>query len=97
MADIFYVKPIMKDESREHDVERRLVFIDLIKALRRIKCWECFRMENIQYHIKSNTKAGLTQMLSEILGKVTKLIQLTEGTDDTCVWHSGNIYQIGRS
>jgi hypothetical protein len=63
-------------KEREQDLERRLVFIDLVKALGRIKCWEYLRIENIQYRIKSDTKAGLIQILSEILGNVTKYFKL---------------------
>jgi hypothetical protein len=55
------------------------VFIDLVKALGRIKYWEYLRIENIQYYIKRDTQAGLTQILPEVLGKVTKNISNYRG------------------
>jgi hypothetical protein len=38
-------------------------------------------MEDIQYHIKSDTEAVLSQMFSEILLKITKMFQPTDGSD----------------
>jgi hypothetical protein len=87
----------MKSGSYEDERRARrgktLSFIDLVKALHRIKCWEYMRIEDIQYHIKSDTNVVRN------IGKSNKNISINRGhRGSLCLALTridiGNAYQI---